>query len=218
MLPYLTLPYRTLRRRPLTMLLIVFLFVAAGLAGVNLWAWHHFRAAEQALRQEDDVDGARHHISQCLRVWQGAETQFLAARIERLSGNFAEAEQHLNECIRRQHGLTEATEVETLLMRAQRENLHEVEAVLWKCLDADHAESLWIAQTLAQIYLRDSRLSSALRCLDRWLETRTATRTRKGDRRLRACPGNRPHTLGSAFAAGQCFSGPVRRWQGTPSC
>lgn len=169
MFRYLTRGFWVGCRRPVVLLLAGSLLCLTGFAAPNLWAWHHFRAAESALHHED-IDQARYHISQCLRVWHGAQTHFLAARIERLSEDFPEAEQHLTECIRLQHGPSEATEVESLLLRAQWGSLHEVEAVLWKCLEEKHPESPWIAQCLAQIYLGDSRLRSAIRCLDRWLE------------------------------------------------
>jgi tetratricopeptide (TPR) repeat protein len=137
---------------------------------VNWWAWHHFRAAEQALR-DDQMDQARYHIFQCLRVWpRSPQTHFLAARIQRVSGHYPQAEQHLHECVRLQHGASEATQLEEYLIRAQSGDLGEVEAGLWKCIESDHPETSQILETLARIYVRDGRFAAALACLDRWLK------------------------------------------------
>jgi tetratricopeptide (TPR) repeat protein len=149
--------------------------VVVVLAAVNLWAWHHFQAAQQALR-DDDLDPARQHISQCLRVWpRGSATHFLAARIARVSGRYPEAEQHLTECIHLQHGASEATQLEQVLLRAQAGELKEVEGGLWRCIDAGHPDSAQILETLVRVYLRESRTGAALACLDRWLEREPQT-------------------------------------------
>lgn len=170
MLRHAKLPFQAARRRPWTTLAAGGLLCVAALAGVNLWAWHHFQAAQRALR-DDDIDQARQHITSCLHVWgRGPATHFLAARISRVGGRYPEAEHHLTECNRLQHGATEATQLEQVLLRAQAGELKEVEAGLWECINTDHPESTQILETLARVYLRESRTGASLACLDRWLE------------------------------------------------
>src|SRR6516162_7740495 len=53
---------------------------AAYLIGRQLWADHHFRAAEEAMGRRD-FDAARSHLALCLEVRPtDAEAHFLAAR------------------------------------------------------------------------------------------------------------------------------------------
>jgi tetratricopeptide (TPR) repeat protein len=94
----------------------------------------------------------------------------LAARIDRVLGNYPEAEHHLAECVRIHRGSTEATQLEEVLIRAQAGEIKEVEAGLWACIEANHADSSAILETLARVYIRDSRMGAALACLKRWLE------------------------------------------------
>jgi tetratricopeptide (TPR) repeat protein len=170
MLGWMRLPFRFLRRHPGVALLSVLLLIAALVGLVNGWALQQFRAAEQALH-DDQMDPARYHISECLRVWQhGPATHFLAARIERISGRYPEAEQHLRECVRLQHEVSEATQLEEILIRAQSGDLAEVEAGLWKLIETDHPESPQILETLARIYVREGRFAAAQACLDRWVK------------------------------------------------
>jgi tetratricopeptide (TPR) repeat protein len=156
-------------RRWVWLLLTTALLLVTALSAVNLWAWYHFRAAQQALH-DDQIELAYEHVIQCLRVWSGAQTHLLAARIERLRGNTAEVERHLQECNRQQHGSSEAVEIEALLLQAQTGTLHRVEDLLWRCVESNQAERVWILESLARIHIRDSRLGTALRCLNRWLE------------------------------------------------
>ncbi len=79
MFRYGKLPFHFIRHRPWTALASGAFLCLATLAAVNLWAWHHFRAAEQACR-DDDIELARQHISECVAA-SGARTatQLLAA-------------------------------------------------------------------------------------------------------------------------------------------
>lgn len=156
-------------------LLLAIVFFPVTLVACNLWARSHYRAAEKALH-DDRMAEARAHISQCLRVWQrDAAAQLLAARIERIRSHFPEAEQHLRECIRLQHGPSEATQLEAVLLRVQNGEWKELEAGLWKCVETDHPETTQILETLARIHLADSRLGAAQIYLDRWLEREPQT-------------------------------------------
>jgi tetratricopeptide (TPR) repeat protein len=175
MLHYLKMPFYFVRRRPWTTSVVGVVLCATAVLGINLWAWSHFRAAQEAL-SKDEMDEAQQHIAQCLRVWwRGPATQLLAARIERVSGHYPEAEQHITECVHLQHGASEATQLEEVLLRAQAGELKEVEAGLWKCIETDHPESAQILETLAKIYMRDSRLGAAIATLNLWLEREPQT-------------------------------------------
>lgn len=169
-LGWMRLPFRSLRRHPRIALLAAFLLSVVLVVLANGWAARHFHAAEQALHG-DQMEQAREHISQCLRVWRwGPATHLLAARIERESGNYAEAKQHLSACVRFQRGPSEATRWEEILMQAQSGGLAEMEAGLWECIEAGHPESTRILETLARVYIRDGRNAAARACLDRWLQ------------------------------------------------
>lgn len=161
-------PLQVLRRHPRWTLACG--LVLSAVVAVNLWAWHHFRAAEQALRN-DDLDVARWHVAQCLRVWwRSPATHLLAARIERMSGHFSEAERHLTARTRLEGRPSEATQLEQLLMRSQAGELYEVEPGLWKCIEQGHPESPFILEALAHAYIGESRLGTALACLDQLVE------------------------------------------------
>jgi tetratricopeptide (TPR) repeat protein len=167
---YALLPIRLVCRRPWLSLALIVLNAALVAGGANLWAWYHYRKAEAGLRI-DDLDKARTHVDACLRVWRwSAATHFLAARIERVSGHYPQAEEHLRECVRLQHGASEQTQLEEVLVRAQAGELSEVELGLWKCVQEHHPESARILETLSRIYMRDSRLGAALATLSKWLE------------------------------------------------
>lgn len=170
MLRWIGLPFRFLRRHAWASVLTIVLGILLLFVLVNVWAWQQYRAAEQALGDEQ-LEQARSHILKCLRIWgHSSASHFLAARIERLSGHYPQAEQQLHECVRLRHGPTEATQLEQALLRAQAGDLAEVEMELWKQVEANRPESLLILETLASVYIRDGRKAAALACLDRWIE------------------------------------------------
>jgi predicted Zn-dependent protease len=143
---------------------------AVGLAvGINLWASHHFRAAQRALA-EDHLVEARRHVEHCLRVWsRSPRAHLLAARIRRFGGAYAEAEAHLRECERLQKEATVTTQLEWVLLRAQQGEVDEVALGLWTCIRANDPQACLILRTLAHTYLRDLRFHLARFCLDEWL-------------------------------------------------
>src|SRR5262245_40142312 len=91
-------PVRKPRLSPRRLLLLGILLAALGLggwwAGRQLWALHHFRAAEGALAARRFAD-ARTHLDICLQVWpHSQQARLLAARAARCAGLREEAEQH----------------------------------------------------------------------------------------------------------------------------
>src|SRR5262245_52635458 len=110
--------FRRVRQRPKTSAALLLLCCAATAGGgAHFWASYHFHAAEQALQEERYRD-ARDHVRSCLRVWwRSAATHLLAARVERLNGDYARAETHLAECRRLEHGPSDASQLEWYLLR-----------------------------------------------------------------------------------------------------
>ena len=163
------------RRRLGCIMGLAAVLIATAIGGANLWAWYHFRAAEKALRAEK-LDEARGHVTCCLRVWQrGPASHLLAVRIARAGGQYPEAEHYLAECNRLQHGASEQSQLEEILLRAQSGELAEVEPGLWECVHTNHPESTRILETLAQVYIREGRTQTALTCLNLWLEREPST-------------------------------------------
>jgi tetratricopeptide (TPR) repeat protein len=143
--------------------------VACG-AGVYLWGAYHYHAAQRALEEERFAE-ARRDVELCLAVWSGsARANLLAARVERLAGNFPQAETYLAACKRLNHGATEESQLEWLLLRAERGETDDVDRGLWRLVDAGHHDRVLILETLARAYMRELRFSRALACLDRLLQ------------------------------------------------
>jgi Tfp pilus assembly protein PilF len=160
-----------IRQRPRTSIAGGVLLLAAVIgAGVFAWTDYQFRAAERSLLDEQ-YDEALRHVRLGLRVRSGSvEGHLLAARIERKGSNYAEAERELQECVRLQKGATATTQMEWLLLRAQRGEVDDVGAGLWYCVDHDDPEAGSILEAMARSYMHQYRLGPALVCLDRWLE------------------------------------------------
>jgi tetratricopeptide (TPR) repeat protein len=163
-----------LRQRPRIVLLVLALFIpigfAAYLAGLNIWAEIHFRAAQRAL-DRFDLDGARDHLAVCLRVWPtGARTHFLAAQAARRAGRYDEAEEHLGVC----EGLgwpAEAVDLERLLIQGQRGQNTALEELRLRA-ERGGPEAALILEVLIQDYVETYQLSRALAALNRFLELR----------------------------------------------
>jgi Tfp pilus assembly protein PilF len=164
--------WAALRRRPWSSAVVaVLLLAAAAFGGAVAWSDYQFRAAGRALRGGEFAE-ALAHARLGLRVRPGsAEGHLLAARAERQGGNYAGAERELQECVRLQKGATEATQLEWLLLRAQRGEVDEVGPGLWYCVEHDHPDTGPILEALSRAYMHQYRLGAALACLDRWLES-----------------------------------------------
>jgi tetratricopeptide (TPR) repeat protein len=159
------------RRRPVLSLAAVLLTLLLGTGlGLFLWVSSQLRGAERAVR-DGRPDDARSLLAGAQRVWpETAATHRLAARIERLLNHYPEAERHLQECRRLEGGSSEATQLEWLLLRAQRGEVDEVVPGLWVCVQQHHPESSAILEALASTYVHSFRLRAALDCLNTWLE------------------------------------------------
>jgi len=150
--------------------LLTLIGAALAAAGINLWAWHHFREAGR-LAERQRFALAYVHYAHSLQVWRwSASTHFRAGRTARRAGLYPEAEQHLAECQRLQGDSSLAVALEKLLLRAQSGDLNAVEESLWKYIEKDKPETPLILEALARGYLRMLRSGAALRCLRMLLE------------------------------------------------
>jgi len=157
----------------LRFLLKVFAIVAIlGLAGggAYFYAVHHWHAAQQAVK-ENRLDDARASLRVCSFVWpRSVPVQILAARVDRLDGEFDSAEQHLNEAKRLAKGSTPEIQVEYLLMRVQRGEEDEVAGELIGYVQSDYPERALILEMLSRAYMRNMRHGPAFTCLTAWMK------------------------------------------------
>jgi predicted Zn-dependent protease len=160
----------SLRRHPCRSLGLALLLLAAGLVGgVNLWAWHAFGAASQALQREQ-FDEAQRQVDLCSSVWpRSVAVHCLAARIARWRRDYPQAEEHLKACRRLQPEATEEVQLEWLLLRGE-EGDREAAQALWRWVANNHPESAEILASLSRTFMRQLQYLQALRCLDTWLE------------------------------------------------
>jgi tetratricopeptide (TPR) repeat protein len=157
------------RRRRWHWLLAGSILLAEGLLACEGWAAWQEHLAAQALA-DDRMDEARQHIERALRVRRGrTSTLLLAARIRRLRGAYAEAEQYLLRC-GQLDGMSEPVQLEWLLLRCQQGEVDELAPTLFALVHDNHPQAAAILETLASVYIRQTRYLEALICLDGWLE------------------------------------------------
>jgi tetratricopeptide (TPR) repeat protein len=160
---------RRARPRWFWLLLAGAVLVPGGLLAREGWGYWQERAARRELADEH-FDEAQRHIDLALRVRDGwTSTHLLAARIARHQGAYSRAEQHLSRCGQRDR-LSEAVQLEWLLLRCQRGDVDELAPALLASVDRGHPESAVILEALAAVFMRQTRYHEALRCLDRWVE------------------------------------------------
>ncbi len=162
--------WQAARRRPLRALLVL-LLLAVGL-GCGLWGYavYQWRAAQVALSAARPEE-ARERLNFCLRLWwRDPEVHLLAARADRLTGHFTDAEAQLNRCLQLQGGATEAVQLEFLLMRVQAGEMDELAPALFELVAKGHPESPAILDAIARAYMHRLRYKPAYGCLSRWIE------------------------------------------------
>jgi tetratricopeptide (TPR) repeat protein len=162
-------PARSVRRRWLWLLLAAAVLLVCGFFGLEGWAYWQERSARQAMADEH-FDEAHRCIELALLVRERwTSTQLLAARIDRLRGDYSEAERRLSRC-EQLNGMGEQVQLEWLLLRCQQGDVDELAPGLLALVDRHDPESAAILETLASVYMRHTRYLEALRCLDRWAE------------------------------------------------
>ncbi|HTU93335.1 MAG TPA: hypothetical protein VMF69_24860, partial [Gemmataceae bacterium] len=156
------------RRRWYWLLAGCVLLAGVVLAGEGWAAWQE-RLAGQALA-DDRMDAARHHIELALQVRRyRTSTLLLAARIRRLRGGYSEAEEYLFRC-GQLGNIGEPVQLGWLLLRCQQGEIDELAPRLFVLVKQQHPQTPVILETLASVYLRQTRYLEALLCLNRWLE------------------------------------------------
>lgn len=153
----------------MSLLACAIMLVLVAVLSVFLWTRYQYRSALWCLRN-DRLQDARHHLELSLEVWpHDLETQLLLARVCRMSGDYLEAERHLDEC-QRLGGISDRFQLEWVLMKAQSGEVMRWEPGLRRCLEEKHPDSLWILQAMAHRHLSDLRFPAALSYLDEWLK------------------------------------------------
>lgn len=142
-------------------------------------ASYHSRLARQALAAED-LDAARLHAEQCLRlVPNRGETLLLLARACRRAGDLDAARAHL-EAAQRLPTPTADTDLEARLLQAQAGAADAaVLEGLWRAAAAGHPDEEIILEALARGYLRGQFVNEAYRCTALWGERHDASATAK---------------------------------------
>jgi tetratricopeptide (TPR) repeat protein len=150
---------------------LVGLVLAAGAVGAGHgYARHQWRAAQADVR-DLRLDQARRRLDVCLAVWpRSVEVRLLAARAARLSGDFAAAEEHLNECLKLAGGANDDIQLEFLLMRAQTGEIDLVAPLLEAFVEAGHKDAAHVLEIMARVYMRNLEYGPAYRVLSRWME------------------------------------------------
>jgi tetratricopeptide (TPR) repeat protein len=150
------------------LLFVLLLCGAAAFAGVHLYAWHHYRAAQRALDHYHFAQ-ARNHLAVSLRAWPNWwRVHLLAARAARLDGAAEEAKEHLHACQQEQAN-TEEFFLEWALLRAQFGELDAVEGYLLDRLRRSAERAPLIQGALIEGYLRTYRIGPALAAVEYWL-------------------------------------------------
>jgi tetratricopeptide (TPR) repeat protein len=130
-------------------------------AGRYLWAWYHFRTAEEALAARK-FSQALAHLASCLKIWpNSAEAHLLAARAARRAGRREDAEQYRT-ALRRLGGSSDALTLEYALLRAEEGDVAGTESYLRGLLERGHPETVPILEALTQGYVQTYRLFEAL--------------------------------------------------------
>jgi Flp pilus assembly protein TadD len=150
--------------------LVVLLGVSSWVAGWNLWADHHLRAARQA-QERHDLAQARAHLELYLELRpNSAAEHFEAGRVARRTGDFDGMDRHL--AAARKLGWPEqAIGDEATLAAVQRGQIGVAHrSRLRGAVDAGSPDSAVILEALAQGYLRTFEIRLALDCLEEYLQ------------------------------------------------
>jgi predicted Zn-dependent protease len=86
-----------------------------------------------------------------------------------MAGDHTTAEEHLNTCLRLEHGATDETQLEFLLMRAQTGEADEVGGLLYDYVLGRHPDAALILETVASAYMHDLRYGPAYYWLNQWV-------------------------------------------------
>lgn len=142
--------------------------VGIALLGCESWAVWHERAARNALADEDFGE-ARRHVELALELHnRRASTNLLAARIERAAGDYSKTEQYLIRC-KELDGITESLQMQWLLLRCERGEVDELASAMLDAVAQHHPASAEILESMARVYMTQTRYLEALGILDKWI-------------------------------------------------
>lgn len=160
---------RAVRRRPRTAVLAVAALVFAAGAAFYGYAVREWRQAVAAVRDAKPAE-ARGRLNLCLKVWPNdPAVHRLAARAAWQTGDLRFAEEQLNECLKLEHGASEDTQLEFLLMRTRTGELSEVVPLLYDYVARGHRDSAVVLETIASAYMHDLQYHEAYLALNRWV-------------------------------------------------
>jgi tetratricopeptide (TPR) repeat protein len=163
------------RRRGRLLAALALLAVAglgAYVAGTQLWALHHYRAARAELERYHNARG-RDHLEACLRAWpRDPDALLLAARAARRLGDFEQADVFLARYRERRGPKDEAGSLEQVFLRAERGDVDEVGSFCVHLVETNRPAAPLALEAMAHGFLRKYRLREAALCLTQWLERR----------------------------------------------
>lgn len=167
---YLAAMLRSPRRLLSALVLLGLIGAAVFWLRPHLSAWYHFRAARSALNRCHSRE-AMEHLRICLQTWpKDAEVLYLAARIARRTGNYAEAEIALSK-YEDQHGSDDAAALERTLLRAENGDVDRASGVCKHWIEQGHPDTPFIFEAMIRGYLRAYRFSEARGLLQYWRQT-----------------------------------------------
>ncbi len=168
---------QVLRRHPfLSALIVVLLVTVPALLAYDGKARSEYELARDCVRQED-YEEARAHLEKCRSTlwWRTRETTFLAARLERLLGNYEQARQLFDECLTYSGATSDASiQVEGLLLDAETGcgpgTFIPGQKVLWDLASKNDPDSAQIWRTIAAVTIRQSRYKEAMDAIGNWIK------------------------------------------------
>jgi tetratricopeptide (TPR) repeat protein len=166
-------PFAVVWRHPgravAVLLLLALIALGLTMAGVQLWAAYHFRAARTALARYHTTE-AGDHLGACLRVWpDDPDVLFLAARAARRAGLYDEADAFLARCQERR-GRDDELVLERALLTADRGDLGDILKFCKAKVATDDPATPLILEAVARGGLRSYRLEDAGWAVKTWLE------------------------------------------------
>ncbi len=161
------------RRRPGRSLAVLALLALIGLglalAGRQVSAVYHFRAARTACERYHNPEAAA-HLRACLTAWPNdPDVLLLAARVARRGGSFGEADDLLEQ-YQRVRGRDDNLILERVLLSVERGDMDDVMRFCTTKVEENDPASPLILEALARGFLRVFRSDEAGQAVTTWLD------------------------------------------------
>jgi tetratricopeptide (TPR) repeat protein len=150
-------------------LLLALIGGGVGMAGFQLWANYHLRAARSAVEHYHDTEAMEHLAAYIRARPEDGEGLLLSARVARRLEAFEQAEQFLN-TYRSLYGEDDNLILERVLLRAATGDVDEISRFAKKLVEQDSSASSLILEAFVHGYLYMYRLDEASYCLKLWLD------------------------------------------------